>query len=181
MRPADSEGSLNPALLYETAAFFATHNGCVFSLSVQLRHLEAMQRDELIRCSSTDEEQQFVECTERLLHRRIDSTWLLIAFFHTLEDWLRDNAEVRERDWHFRDPYSLSPDARPSANSHPSRVGHSRHNRFPLVLPQADTRPADEEDARRPDPLNALVSLCFSQSLGEPCDQSLALHNGARA
>ncbi|GAA5907585.1 uncharacterized protein JCM6883_001825 [Sporobolomyces salmoneus] len=64
----DSEGSLNPTLLYETAAFFAKHNGY--------------------------DEEQLVACTEKLLHRRVDSTWLLIAFFNTLNHWLEENPEV---------------------------------------------------------------------------------------
>ncbi|GAA5998419.1 hypothetical protein JCM5350_005944 [Sporobolomyces pararoseus] len=64
----DAEGSLNPSLLHETAAFFAKHNGY--------------------------NEAELLECTQRLLYRRIDSVWLLIAFFNTLEHWLGENQEV---------------------------------------------------------------------------------------
>jgi hypothetical protein len=41
-----------------------------------------------------DDEEQLRESVEKILYRRIDSTWLLLAFFNTLEHWLEDNQDV---------------------------------------------------------------------------------------
>ncbi|GAA6013513.1 hypothetical protein JCM11491_006106 [Sporobolomyces phaffii] len=64
----DCEGSLNPRLLYETAAVFAKHNGY--------------------------DGEQLSACAQSLLYRRIDSAWLLVAFFNTLPLWLEEHPEV---------------------------------------------------------------------------------------
>ncbi|GAA5837856.1 hypothetical protein JCM5353_006446 [Sporobolomyces roseus] len=64
----DAEGSLNPSLLHETATAYAVHNGY--------------------------ESHSLKKVLESLLYRRIDSAWLLVAFFNTLESWLDDHTEV---------------------------------------------------------------------------------------
>ena len=49
-------------------------------------------------CSTpTDELHSLKKVLDSLLYRRIDSAWLLVAFFNTLETWLDENPEVRSR------------------------------------------------------------------------------------
>ncbi|GAA5881893.1 hypothetical protein JCM16303_003452 [Sporobolomyces ruberrimus] len=43
---------------------------------------------------SEDDEACLVKVTQNLLYRRLDSTWLLVAFFNNLEPWLEENSDV---------------------------------------------------------------------------------------
>ena len=63
---------------------------CEYEKSLEEVHADAISR------LRTDNEAELLECTQRLLYRRIDSVWLLIAFFNTLELWLEENQEVSE-------------------------------------------------------------------------------------
>ncbi|GAA5941931.1 uncharacterized protein JCM15063_004247, partial [Sporobolomyces koalae] len=64
----DAEGSLGPGLLYDTASTFAHHNEY--------------------------SPEQVARATDRLIYRRIDSAWLLIATLNTLEAWLDETPSV---------------------------------------------------------------------------------------
>ncbi|GAA5849805.1 hypothetical protein JCM8547_000568 [Rhodosporidiobolus lusitaniae] len=64
----DAEGSLSPALLKSTAVAYAAHNG---------------YDDETVQ-----------EVLEGIRYRRIDSAWMLVAFFNSLETWLSQHPRV---------------------------------------------------------------------------------------
>ncbi|GAA5968879.1 hypothetical protein JCM11641_000765 [Rhodosporidiobolus odoratus] len=65
----DAEGSLSPALLKETAEAHGGHHGYDAS-SVR-------------------------EVLDGIRYRRIDSVWMLVAFFHSLETWLAEHPRVK--------------------------------------------------------------------------------------
>ncbi|GAA5894987.1 hypothetical protein JCM8208_000079 [Rhodotorula glutinis] len=64
----DADGALLPSLISDTAALYAQHNGY------------------------HDSDVQAV--LEGVRYRRVDSAWLLIAFFRTLESWLEAHPKV---------------------------------------------------------------------------------------
>ncbi|GAA5901696.1 hypothetical protein JCM6882_006044 [Rhodosporidiobolus microsporus] len=64
----DAEGSLSPILLRDTAEAYASHHGY--------------------------DESSLREVLEGIRYRRVDSAWLLVAFFISLESWLEEHPKV---------------------------------------------------------------------------------------
>jgi len=90
---ADADGALLPSLISDTARLYAQHNGCtlLFRLLREPR-LELTRPSPLSALADHDSDAQAV--LEGVRYRRIDSAWLLVAFFRTLEGWLEERPKV---------------------------------------------------------------------------------------